>query len=202
VSPPIAPSPNRSEDNVLYKSEIIYRSTAEDVSKLLAAINNERVCAQNGSGPLELDDDLSKAAQIQSETLVSAGYNKSNPHIGIDGSQAWDRVSRVLGKEFNTVYDKVNENLFVAYSSSELGDEKTEVWIPKPDFVVEKWMCSTDHKDTQLGIYWTHIGLAYAEGTSKDYKGVWTAVYAEKSGISREGFPKGAKGNCTAYTCK
>lgn len=204
-SPIIAPSPTNaytSEDNVLYKSEVIYRSTPEDVRNMLAAINNERLCAQNGSGPLELDDDLSKAAQLQSDTLVGEGYNKSNPHIGIDGSRVWDRVSKVIGREFNTVYDKVNENLFITYSSNELGDDKVEIWIPKPEFVVEKWMCSPDHKDTQLGIYWTHIGLAYAEGTSKDYKGVWTAVYAEKSSVSPEGFPKGAKGNCTAYACK
>lgn len=191
-----------SVDNVIESSPVIYRSTPAEIIAMVDAINNERLCAKNGAGPLELDDDLAKAAKMHSETLVSVGYNKSNPHIGVDGTEPWDRVSMALGKVFTLYYYKVSENLSIMFSDADLtDDEKNEVWKPKIEAVIYGWMCSPDHKNNQLDPYWTHVGVAYAEGTREKFKGVWTVVFGQKKDVALEGFPEGAEGSCRLYRC-
>lgn len=183
-------------DNIVARGPIIASTTKDGVQAVLQAINNERLCSLTGGGPLELDDDLAKAAQAHANSLVSEGYNSRDPHIGLNGSRPQDRVTAALMRDYNTVYTKVTENIYTEYTGVDKVDWNQRMWLTEPTKAVDAWACSPDHQKTQCDPDITHIGIAYAEGTNSMFKTVWTVVFGEKNDIPKERFPTGAKGDC------
>jgi len=109
-------------------------------SDLLSLTNAKR--AEAGLGPLQLDNQLSEAAQAKAQDMFAKGYWA---HFAPDGKSPWDFI-RAAG--YSYIY--AGENLARGFTTS------TDV--------INAWMASPDHRANMLNGHYTDVGFAIAQG--------------------------------------
>ena len=107
------------------------------INEVVDLINVERTEAN--LDPLEIDRQLSEAAQAHTESMANDDFFS---HYGIDGSSPFDRISDT-GYQYSTAA----ENIAAGYQT--------------PEAVVEAWMGSAGHRANILNSDLTEIGVGY-----------------------------------------
>ncbi|BAZ47271.1 hypothetical protein NIES4102_43170 (plasmid) [Chondrocystis sp. NIES-4102] len=126
----------------------------EEVAEL---INLERTRAD--LDPLQIDSQLSQAAQIHSESMANDDFFS---HSGIDGSSPFDRI-----QDTGYQYTTAAENIAAGYQTLEA--------------VVRAWMGSAGHRANILNSNLTEIGVGYEysvnDSGSVNYNSYWTTTF-------------------------
>ena len=123
-------------------------------SGLLQATNVQRT--QNGSSNLQINSNLSAAAQAKANDMIARNYWS---HTTPDGQQPWIFMDNAGYK-----YQKAGENLAYGFATS--------------DDTVVGWMNSTTHRDNMLDGAFTEVGFGYANGAKYNSSGEETVVVA------------------------
>lgn len=121
---------------------------------LLADTNAERTT--NHQAALELNDQLSKAAQAKANDMASHNYWS---HVTPDGRQPWTFID---GTSYQ--YEAAGENLAYGFGTS--------------DQVVTAWMNSTEHRANILNANYRDVGFATANISNYQGHGPETIVVA------------------------
>ncbi|HYK08118.1 MAG TPA: CAP domain-containing protein [Candidatus Eisenbacteria bacterium] len=121
-------------------SGVLGVSVNVSTSDLLNLTNQKR--AEAGLSPLQLDGQLSQAAEAKAQNMFAKGYWA---HFAPDGTSPWDFIK---GAGYPYVY--AGENLARGFSSS--GD------------VVNAWMASPDHRANMLSAHYSDVGFAIEQG--------------------------------------
>lgn len=138
-------SGNEEDDIIIIPSEIEL--------ELLSIINQKR--AENGAGPLELDDSLTAVAFSHSLDMVQRNFfDHNNP----DGLSPFDRMG----------------NHGISYSSAA---ENIAAGQETPEEVIESWMVSDGHRENILNPVYTKIGIGIARGGT--YGIYWTICFTD-----------------------
>ena len=134
-------------------------TTALDADELafLQTINDYR--AQNGLGALAACTSLNRAAQGHSEDMRDNNYFD---HIGLDGSEPWDRAC-------DACYEK-------GCGPSTAMGENIAAGQPDAASVFDAWKNSPGHNANMLGGSFTQIGIGKATGGG-EYGVYWTNVF-------------------------
>ncbi len=127
------------------------------INQVVDLINFERT--QAGLDPLQIDSQLSQAAQVHTESMANDDFFS---HYGVDGSSPFERI-RDRGYQYSTAA----ENIAAEYQT--------------PEAVVEAWMGSAGHRANILNSNLTEIGVGYeylANDTgSVNYNHYWTTTF-------------------------
>lgn len=127
------------------------------INQVLELTNQFR--AQNGLSPLQLNQELSAAAQDYSQDMAQQDFFS---HTGKDGSQPWDRA-REVGYEARAI----GENLAAGQRT--------------PAEVVQGWIDSPGHRANLLNSQYTEIGIGYYllenDTGSVNYNRYWTQLF-------------------------
>jgi|GEM_PF-790765 len=126
-------------------------SVSSDEQKILEFTNKER--EKEGAPALKMNEKLFQAARDHSRNMARQQILSH----GLDGKQAWDRVSKTGYK-----YTAVAEN--VAFNQK------------SPKGVVTSWMNSPGHRENILNKQYTEIGIGIAK--DEDGKPYYTQVFA------------------------
>ena len=120
-------------------------------TEVLNIINQRR--AENGAGPLELDESLTQVAYAHSLDMVERNFfNHSNP----DGLSPFDRM-----KNYGIEYSSAAENIAAGQQT--------------PEDVMEAWMNSPGHRKNILNPAYNKIGIGVAKG---GFYGIyWTTCF-------------------------
>ena len=123
----------------------------EYVIEVLNIINQRR--AENGAGPLEIDNDLSEVALGHSLDMAERNFfDHNNP----DGLSPFARM-----KNYGISYSAAAENIAAGQQT--------------PEAVMEAWMNSDGHRKNLLNPVYTKIGIGIARG---GYYGIyWTTCF-------------------------
>ncbi len=137
------------------KSVLSYGTSTPD--SLLSATNERR--SENNIPALQSDSELSKAAQLKADDMVSKNYWS---HVTPDGKQPWYFIQKS-----GYSYSAAAENLAYGFTSSK--------------DTINGWMNSPEHKAAMLGKAFSEVGFGITN--SPDYQGhgpetVVVALYA------------------------
>jgi uncharacterized protein YkwD len=131
------------------------------INQVVNLINEERT--QANLDPLQMDRQLSEAAQLHSESMADDDFFS---HYGVDGSSPFDRI-----EDAGYQYARAAENLAAGYQT--------------PEAVVQGWMNSSGHRANILNSDLTEIGVGYeylANDTgSVNYNSYWTTTFGTPS---------------------
>lgn len=115
---------------------------------------------QNGCNDLQLDDQLTQAAQQHSEDMAINDYFS---HDGLNGSTPWDRI-----KATGYTYSNAAENIYAGSRT--------------PKETVEGWFASDGHRKNMLNCDLEYIGVGYYylenDTGSVNYHTYWVQVFA------------------------
>ncbi|MGK7917376.1 MAG: CAP domain-containing protein, partial [Prochloraceae cyanobacterium] len=92
------------------------------INQVVELINVERT--QAGLDSLQIDSQLSQAAQVHTESMANDDFFS---HFGVDGSSPFDRI-----RDTGYQYSVAAENIAAGYQT--------------PEAVVEAWMGSAGHR--------------------------------------------------------
>jgi len=127
------------------------------IDQVVDLINDERT--QANLDPLEMDSQLSEAAQLHSESMANDDFFS---HQGVDGSSPFDRI-----EDAGYQYSRAAENIAAGHQT--------------PEAVVQGWMNSSGHRANILNPNFTEIGVGYedlANDTgSVNYNSYWTTTF-------------------------
>lgn len=127
------------------------------IHQVVDLINDERI--QANLDPLQIDRQLSEAAQIHSESMADDDFFS---HYGVDGASPFDRI-----EDAGYRYSIAAENIAAGYQT--------------PEAVVEAWMGSSGHRANILNSDLTEIGVGYeylANDTGLvNYDSYWTTTF-------------------------
>ena len=141
----------------LIRPDILGIATNINVDRLLEATNKER--EQNGMVNLELNPELSLAAEKKAEDMFARNYWA---HNGPNGSTPWDFIK---GAGYTYIY--AGENLAKDFQNS--------------NDVVQAWMKSPSHRENILRKEYQDIGFAVVNG---DLNGEETTLVIQMFGVS------------------
>lgn len=148
---PAAPAKQEAPKQEASKSEKAPASVSEFEKKVVELTNAER--QKQGLKPLQIDENLSKAAKAKSEDMKSKNYFSHNsPTYG----SPFDMM-----KKFGVQYSTAGENIAKGQAS--------------PEEVVQAWMNSEGHRKNIMNSSFTHIGVGYADGGN-----YWTQMFIGK----------------------
>jgi uncharacterized protein YkwD len=133
---------------------LVQDGTPSMVSEVLALVNQHRLEA--GCGPLQLNPQLTTAAQLHSEDMGRTGRVS---HIGSNGSTFGERI-----KATGYVYSRAAENVAAGQSSAQS--------------VMAAWMNSAGHRTNILNCNYVHIGIGYYFSGTQPYYHYWTQDFA------------------------
>lgn len=122
------------------------------IGQVIDLVNEER--ARAGLAPLEKNDQLSAAAAIRAEEIVS-----SFSHTRPDGS-----AYRTVLDQIGAAYSNCGENVAFGYRT--------------PEDVMYGWMASEGHKANILGERYDSIGVGYCKDSSG--QGYWVQLFMLK----------------------
>jgi len=127
------------------------------IDQVVDLINVER--SQANLDPLQMDRQLSEAAQLHSESMADDDFFS---HYGVDGSSPFDRI-----EEAGYQYSRAAENIAAGYQT--------------PEAVVQAWMNSSGHRANILNSDLTEIGVGYEylanDMGSLNYSSYWTTTF-------------------------
>lgn len=136
------------------QNDDVNMSDQQMVQEVVQLTNEER--RKQGLSPLEIDDQLTKAAQGKSEDMANEGYfSHQSPNYG----SPFDML-----RQFDISYKTAAENIAAGQQS--------------PEAVVKTWMNSEGHRANILNESITHIGVGYEEGGSMGT--YWTQLFIQK----------------------
>lgn len=138
----------------LFNKGVLPYATSVSVTGLLESTNQQRT--NNGQTELELDTELSQAAQAKAYDMAAHDYWS---HNSPDGSAPWMFVTNA-GYE----YKKAGENLAYGFLTS--------------DNVVSGWMNSPSHRENVLDESYRDVGFGFADSPNFDGSGPATIVVA------------------------
>jgi len=128
------------------------------INEVVSLTNQYR--QQNGLQPLTFNSRLGTAAQNHSQNMALQDFFN---HTGLDGSEAWDRVS-ATGYQWS----RVGENIAAGQRTAQ--------------DVVQGWINSTGHRANILNPNFTEIGVGYYllsnDTGNVNYNSYWTQVFA------------------------
>jgi uncharacterized protein YkwD len=125
----------------------------------LSMINNYR--AQNGLGPLAVNDSLTGVARWMANDMAANDYFSHTDSLGRDPFTRMDQ----LGYAYNTWR---GENLV---AGTETGSHAFQMWQGSPD-----------HNQNMLGAHYTVIGIARAYDASSTFGWYWATEFGGESG--------------------
>jgi uncharacterized protein YkwD len=136
---------------------------ATDVSAQTLLTDTNKARQQAHESNLQLNTNLTRAAQAKAEDMVSRNYWS---HITPDGKQPWSFIVKT-GYD----YQQAGENLAYGFGTS--------------DQIIDAWMNSSEHRANILNNAFTQVGFAVAN--SQNYHGngpetIVVAMYAEPVG--------------------
>lgn len=134
---------------------VLAYSTSMSVSALLAATNQQR--AGNNVGALNLNSQLSSAAQAKANDMVARDYWAHNTP---DGNPPW-----VFIDQAGYSYKKAGENLAYGFATS--------------DDTVAGWMNSPSHRENMLDGSFADVGFGFANSANFTGTGEETIIVAE-----------------------
>lgn len=134
-------------------AKVLAYATEMSRGSLLADTNTAR--AQNGLGPLALNDKLDSSAQAKANDMAAKNYWA---HVSPDGTQPWYFFSQA---GYN--YLRAGENLAYGFSTSQ--------------GTVDGWMNSPSHRENVLGDY-TDVGFGFIDVPDYQNSGNETIVVA------------------------
>jgi uncharacterized protein YkwD len=137
----------------------VYSLNSDYEVQILSLINNAR--AQNGAGPLALDDKLNAAALAHSMDMACNGIIS---HTGTDGSTWYDRVKAQGFANYNS--DR--ENIYVGDPAFGGDAQGAFTW----------WMNSAIHHKTLMNPDQKLIGISYVYSKNSAYGGNYTTEFA------------------------
>lgn len=136
--------------------------TSIDISsqQLLLLTNQKR--QENGQGPLQLNQDLAKAASLKASDMFTKNYWA---HNAPDGTTPW-----VFFRNAGYDYVYAGENLARGFT--------------KADEIINAWMASPSHRDNMLSGNYTEVGFAIVEGKLLGEQTVLVVeMFGNKSGV-------------------
>ena len=138
----------------MIKRHVLAYATSMSSDALLSATNTQR--DQNGVASLNINGDLTAAAQAKANDMVKRNYWSHNTP---DGQEPWVFIQATGYK-----YTKAGENL--AYGFDNSGD------------TVTGWMNSASHRENLLDSAFTDVGFGYANSDDFNNSGPETVVVA------------------------
>ncbi len=138
----------------LFGGEVLPYATEMSISSLLKSTNQQR--SKNGQAELDLNSELSRAAQDKAKDMVTRDYWSHNTP---EGDAPWVFVTKA-GYE----YQKAGENLAYGFLTGEQ--------------VVTGWMNSTTHRANVLGDSYRDVGFGFADSPNFEDSGPSTVVVA------------------------
>jgi uncharacterized protein YkwD len=148
---------HRSDHNVL--------GYATNVSNQVLLVNTNEARSKHNAPALQLDTELSKAAQAKADDMARRNYWS---HITPDGQQPWKFIDNT-----HYSYDAAGENLAYGFGSS--------------DQVVTAWMNSLEHRENVLNASYHDVGFGMANVANFQGHGPETIVvafYAEPANLN------------------
>lgn len=135
------------------------------ISKFLAHLTQELIIQEvnpirenEGSSALEVNEKLTKAAQLKAEDMIARDYFS---HKGPDGESPWVWLDLVDYK-----YGAAGENLAMD--------------VNDPKVLVKAWLNSPSHAKNILNKYFTDIGIGIAKGELNEKKTVVVVMFLAK----------------------
>lgn len=125
----------------------------------LGVINDYR--AQNGLGPLTLNDKLNNVARWMANDMATNNYFSHTDSLGRDPFMRMDQ----LGYDYNTWR---GENLVAGTETA--------------PYAFQMWKDSPDHNANMLGAHYTVIGIARVYGTTSTYGWYWATEFGGDAG--------------------
>lgn len=136
------------------KGGVLAYATSMSVDQLLASTNQQR--EQNGSEDLQLNAQLTSAAQAKANDMVARNYWSHNTP---EGEEPWVFINNAGYK-----YLKAGENLAYGFDTS--------------DSTIIGWMNSPAHRDNLLDTSFSEVGFGFANGQNFNNSGPETVVVA------------------------
>lgn len=129
--------------------------------RFLATINDYR--AQNGLGPLAINDNLNNIARWMANDMGAHNYFSHTDSLGRDPFARMDQ----MGYAYNTWR---GENLVAGTETS--------------DYAFQMWRTSPGHNANMLGEHYTVIGIARVYYDSSTYGWYWATEFGGESGAA------------------
>lgn len=127
-------------------------SDADFAKRIFEHTNSERVA--RGLAELTLDKDLQRLAADYSQRMCTGGFFD---HRDPDGLQVQDRLQQEYP---GLIHCGVGENLYMSDRSSNSNN---------PDYIVQRWLESPEHRKNLLDPEFTHMGVGIYRNGSKLY---------------------------------
>ncbi len=138
----------------MIKRHVLAYATSMSSDALLSATNTQR--DQNGVASLNINGDLTAAAQAKANDMVKRNYWSHNTP---DGQEPWVFIQATGYK-----YTKAGENLAYGFDNS--------------NDAVTGWMNSPSHRDNLLDSAFSDVGFGYANSDNFNSSGPETVVVA------------------------
>ncbi len=142
-------------------------ATGISPTQLLSDTNSDRITYHEPA--LQLNKDLTKAAQAKADDMIHRGYWN---HVTPDGKQPWSFIT-ATGYQ----YEAAGENLAYGFGTS--------------DQVITAWMNSPEHRQNVLDADYQDIGFGIANSVNFQGNGPTTVV------VAMYGMPVGMIGKAT-----
>lgn len=158
ISEIIAANKQFPNPNLIYPGQKVnipnLNATKSIEQQVINLTNQER--AKNGLKPLIADWELSRVARYKSMDMRDKNYfSHDSPTYGSPFT---------MMKNFGIHYRSAGENIAAGQ--------------PTPQEVVRAWMNSPGHRQNILSSSYTHIGVGYAKGGTRNY--YWTQQFISK----------------------
>ncbi|HSX46937.1 MAG TPA: CAP domain-containing protein [Patescibacteria group bacterium] len=137
------------------RSGVLAYATEMSASSLLSSTNAQR--EQNGVGDLQLNSELTAAAQAKANDMIARNYWSHNTP---DGQEPW-----VFFDNAGYKFQKAGENLAYGFATS--------------SETVTGWMNSPPHRENLLDTAFVDVGFGFANGNNYNNSGQETVVVAE-----------------------
>lgn len=157
-------------------SDVLPYATQMSIDGLVQETNDRRTTQDER--PLQLNAQLTKAAQVKAQDMVERNYWSHNTP---EGNAPWEFVNNV-----GYSYKKAGENLAYGFKNE--------------DEVIAGWMNSPGHRANMLDINYQEVGFGFAESPNYVEGGPSTivvAMYGQPSGATDA--PAAANSNPNAY---
>lgn len=138
----------------LQKRGVLAYATNTSIDGLLSTTNQQRT--QNGASDLQLNQNLSSAAQAKANDMIARNYWSHNTP---EGQEPWIFINDTGYK-----YQKAGENLAYGFGTS--------------DDTVTGWMNSPTHRENLLDNQFSDVGFGFANGQNFNNSGPETVVVA------------------------
>lgn len=142
------------QDRPAHPNGVLAYATEMNINTLLNSTNQKRTA--QGAKPLQLNKQLSAAAQAKANDMTARNYWS---HISPDGKEPWTFIDSA-----GYAYQKAGENLAYGFNSSAE--------------TVAGWMNSPSHRENLLDESYTEVGFGFANARNYTGNGPETVVVA------------------------